>query len=62
MKKLNLKGIWIPIEILKDESLSDKEKLIYSMIEFLGREKEYCYCTNIKRCEEFQSTRVCNNK
>ena len=26
MSNLNLKGIWIPIEILTDEKLSDKEK------------------------------------
>lgn len=26
MSKLNLKGIWIPIEILTDKKLSDKEK------------------------------------
>ena len=29
MSNLNLKGIWIPIEILKDKNLSDKEKRIY---------------------------------
>lgn len=46
MKKLNLNGIWIPLEILKDKNLSDKEKLIYSMIVFLGEKREYCYCTN----------------
>ena len=26
MSNLNLKGIWIPIEILTDNKLSDKEK------------------------------------
>lgn len=26
MSNLNLKGIWIPIEILTDKKLSDKEK------------------------------------
>ena len=46
MKRLNLNGIWIPLEILKDKNLSDKEKLIYSMIAFLGEKREYCYCTN----------------
>ena len=29
MKRLNLNGIWIPLEILKNKNLSDKEKLIY---------------------------------
>ena len=28
MSNLNLKGIWIPIEILTDNKLSDKEKEI----------------------------------
>ena len=27
MQNLNLKGIWIPIEILTDKKLSDKEKI-----------------------------------
>lgn len=26
MANLNLKGLWIPIEILTDKNLSDKEK------------------------------------
>ena len=29
MSNLNLKGIWIPIEILTDKNLSDKEKKYY---------------------------------
>lgn len=32
MSNLNLKGIWIPIEILTDEKLSDKENIIYAII------------------------------
>ena len=32
MSNLNLKGIWVPIEILTDNRLSDKEKTIYSII------------------------------
>ena len=43
---LNLKGIWIPIEILLDKNLSDKEKLIYSLIIFLSQDNKYCFCTN----------------
>ena len=27
MSNLNLKGIWIPIEILTDKKISDKEKI-----------------------------------
>lgn len=33
MSNLNLKGLWISIEILTDTNLSDKEN-------------NYCYCTN----------------
>ena len=39
MSNLNLKGLWIPIEILTDTNLSDKEKHIYSIIMFLSKEK-----------------------
>ena len=46
MSNLNLKGIWIPIEILTDEKLSDKEKIIYSVILYLSKENNYCYLTN----------------
>ena len=46
MSKLNLKGIWIPIEILTDNKLSDKEKIIYTIIIYLSKEKRYCYLTN----------------
>lgn len=46
MSKMNLKGIWIPVEILTDSKLSDKEKVIYSIIVFLSRENSYCYCAN----------------
>ena len=46
MSKLNLKGLWIPIEILTDKNLSDKEKHIYSLVIFLSQEKQYCFCTN----------------
>jgi len=34
MANLNLKGLWIPIEILTDKNLSDKEKIILSIILF----------------------------
>ena len=46
MCNLNLKGIWIPIEILTDKKLSDKEKTIYAIIIYLSKENNYCYCTN----------------
>ena len=46
MANLNLKGLWIPIEILTDKNLSDKEKTILSIILFLSKENNNCYCTN----------------
>ena len=46
MSNLNLKGIWLPIEILTDEKLSDKEKIIYAIILYLSKENNYCYLTN----------------
>lgn len=46
MSNLNLKGIWIPIEILTDNKLSDKEKSIYSIIIYLSKENQYCFLTN----------------
>ena len=46
MSNLNLKGIWIPIEILTDNKLSDKEKYIYAIILYLSKENNYCYLTN----------------
>ena len=46
MSNLNLKGLWIPIEVLTDKNLSDKEKVILSLIVFLSQEKEYCFCSN----------------
>ena len=46
MSNLNLKGIWLPIEILTDEKLSDKEKIIYAIILYLSKENSYCYLTN----------------
>ena len=32
MSNLNLKGVWIPIEILTDDKLRDKEKTINAII------------------------------
>ena len=41
MSNLNLKGIWIPIEVL-----TDKEKMILAIILFLSKENNNCFCTN----------------
>lgn len=46
MSNLNLKGIWIPMKVLTDKTLSDKEKIIYTLVVFLSKNKEYCFCTN----------------
>ena len=44
--KINIKGIWIPFEILTNKDLSDKEKLIYSIILYFSKEKNCCIVRN----------------
>ena len=46
MSNLNLKGIWIPIEVLTDKNLSDREKMILAIKLFLSKENNNCFCTN----------------
>ena len=46
MNKLDLRGLWIPAEILLAKKLSDKEKTILSMIMYLSKDKGYCFATN----------------
>ena len=46
MNKLDLRGLWIPAEILLDKKLADKEKTILSMIMYLSKDKGYCFATN----------------
>lgn len=46
MIKQKLKGLWIPVEILTNDELSDKEKIILSMIVYLSKNKEYCFASN----------------
>lgn len=46
MSNLNWKGIWMPMEILIDDKLSDKEKIIYAMVIYLSKENQYCFLTN----------------
>lgn len=41
-----LKGLWIPAEILLNKDLSDKEKIIISMVLYLSEEKESCFASN----------------
>ena len=50
-----LKGLWIPAEILLNKDLSDKEKIILSMILYLSEEKGSCFASNkykLKHIEE----------
>ena len=62
MSSLNLKGIWIPIEILTDDKLSDKEKIIYAIIIYLSKENQYCFITNktISKLLNISVTQVSN--
>ena len=46
MATQKLKGLWIPAEILLNEELSDKEKIILSMILYLSEEKGSCFASN----------------
>ena len=45
------KGIWIPYDVLVDNTLNDKEKIIYSMIIYLSKENE-CVMSNFEAREE----------
>lgn len=41
-----LKGLWIPAEILLNEDLSDKEKIILTIILYLSDETKSCFASN----------------
>lgn len=41
-----LKGLWIPSEILLNEELTDKEKIILAMILYLSEETKSCFASN----------------
>ena len=41
-----LKGVWIPAEILLNEELSDKEKIILAIILYLSEERKSCFASN----------------
>ena len=60
MQENNLKGLWIPYEILTNEKLSDKEKYIYSLILFFSKNENYCTITNkyIANIVNLSDTRV----
>lgn len=46
MKKIELKGIWIPKEILFNNKLNDKEKILLSVVLALSTELGYCFASN----------------
>lgn len=59
------KGVWIEYKTLTDVNLNDKEKIVYSMIEYLSKEKE-CTITNMYLSEllhisKVQSSRIINS-
>lgn len=51
------KGVWIPYEIVTDIKLNDKEKIVYSMILYLSKEKE-CIMSNIYISELLNITKI----
>ena len=46
MNKKEFIGVWVPAEILLDSKLTDKEKLILSIICNLSQNNNYCYASN----------------
>lgn len=46
MKKIELDGVWIPKEILLNNELNDKEKILLSIVLCLSSELGYCFAGN----------------
>ena len=46
MSSINIKGIWLPIDILIRSELNDKEKIVLSLILFFSKEKQCCDIKN----------------
>lgn len=63
MKKF--KGVWIPYEVLTDIKLNDKEKIVYSMILYLSKEKECImsnsYISELLNVTKIQVSRIINS-
>ena len=59
------KGVWIPYEIVADIKLNDKEKIVYSMILYLSKEKECIisnsYISELLNITKIQSSRIINS-
>ena len=54
-----LKGLWIPIEVLLNKDLSDKEKIILSMILYLSEESKSCFA-NVQNASHSHELRKLN--
>ncbi len=50
---IDYKGIWIPSEVVEDSNLNLQEKLLYSLILFMCRNNNECYCSNSTISEIF---------
>lgn len=46
MAKTKLKGLWVPMEVIADNNLSDKEKFIYSLLLVYSTKKGSTTITN----------------
>ncbi len=59
------KGVWIPYEVLINTKLNDKEKIVYSMILYLSKEKECImsnsYISELLNITKIQSSRIINS-
>ncbi len=59
------KGLWIPYQIITDIKLNDKEKIVYSMILYLSKEKECMmsnsYISELLNITKIQSSRIINS-
>ena len=60
-----IKGVWIPYEILTDIKLNDKEKFVYSMILYLSKEKECImsnsYISELLNITKIQASKIINS-
>lgn len=59
------KGIWIPYQIITNTKLNDKEKIVYSMILYLSKEKDCIisnsYISELLNITKVQSSRIINS-
>ena len=43
---VNVKGLWIPVELFFDEELNMSEVITYSLVLFLSSNNQKCFFTN----------------